>query len=337
MVLGGVFRGLRRLLSTGRSAIAETSWRHDDFTAPEPPASPSGDFWDLSLRSHPESEPAPATNVLSDLDAHQAESGGDNFDAAAVQIASGDFWSEAPPAPEPDERTAPDWAWTTALPDYHAEAARPLFFLEHRPPRPEDKAEQRARWLSELLDIAEPSRRVLFQQRFAELFFLHSHAATFAALADLALEGASPEDLWRAHELRGVWAETPLWWSMRRGSRGSSPAIGARTLPWTTAFTIVRHRSEFPAEMTVDEDWFAEWYGIDYGDPLYWRFMDYAKARSLAHPESPMAGQAGVETDFFSAQAITSDGFAIIHSRSRTAHLVPLIRPIGDNCRALPP
>src|SRR6202011_5429112 len=99
-------------------------------------------------------------------------------------------------------------------------AAENPFRFDVRTPSSDDKASQRARWLASLLDLPQIERRRVFERRFSDLFTVYPHAATFSALADLALEGAVADDLWSAFELKEIWASSPLWWSMRRrGSR----------------------------------------------------------------------------------------------------------------------
>jgi hypothetical protein len=116
-----------------------------------------------------------------------------------------DFWDPASPSSFDIEVSATDWQEDLYLPAFVPHAAENPFRLVLRAPSSEDKAIQRARWLVSLLDIPQLERRRVFERRFSELFSVYPHAATFSALADLALEGAAADDLWCAFELK----ETP--------------------------------------------------------------------------------------------------------------------------------
>jgi hypothetical protein len=104
---------------------------------------------------------------------------------------SEDFWDPASPSSPDFEVSVLDWQGDLRLPSFVPHAAENPFRLSLRAPSSEDKAIQRARWLVSLLDLPQVERRRAFERRFSELFSVYPHAATFSALADLALEGAA--------------------------------------------------------------------------------------------------------------------------------------------------
>jgi hypothetical protein len=145
-----------------------------------------------------------------------------------------DFWDPILPTNTEAEIHVLGWEEDLCLPNFVPHAAESPFRLNLRAPNSEDKAIQRARWLVSLLDLPQLDRHKGFERRFSELFTVYPHAATFSALADLALEGAIADDLWCAFELKEIWAASPSWWSMRRrGSRQPLiPDTGMTMLGW---------------------------------------------------------------------------------------------------------
>jgi hypothetical protein len=236
---------------------------------------------------------------------------------------SGDFWDPVPSIGHDIEVTASNWQTDLVLPDFRPHAAENPFRLDLRTPSGEDKAEQRARWLVSLLDLPQLGRRKFVERRFAWLFSVHPHAATFAALADLALEGAVAEDLWCAFELKELWASSPSWWSMRRrGSRQPlTPDSGMSMLGWARSHRFIIDRKGLPPEAIIDPDWFDDWSELSIGDPLYWRFIDYAEARIKAFATGTLDSPFPPRRSVRSRPIVTIDGFDIFDSFSRTGAL----------------
>ncbi|MDI4235557.1 hypothetical protein OZ411_22375 [Bradyrhizobium sp. Arg237L] len=281
-----------------------THWLREDFEI-GPEAKTDVDPWDpLSTFPSPPS------------------SDGELYRAGA--IGSEDFWEPAP-ASHADLEIAGVLSWQAdiRLPDFIPHAAENPFYLELRAPSSSDKAVQRARWLVSLLDLPQLERRRLFEHRFSELFFQHPHAATFSALADLALEDADADDIWSAFELRQIWASSPLWWSMRRrGSRQPLiPYGGINMLGWARSYRFVANRKGLPPEAIIESDWFDDWLETSIGDPLYWRFIDYAEARIEAFAAGVLASPVPPRRHISSRPMVTMDGFNLFNSFSRTGLL----------------
>jgi hypothetical protein len=240
------------------------------------------------------------------------------------EISTGeDFWDPVSPGTPDIEVSTLDWHRDVLLPDYVPHAAENPFRLDIRSPSSEDKARQRARWLVSLLDLPQLERRRAFERRFSELFTVYPHAATFSALADLALEGAVADDLWCAFELKEIWASSPSWWSMRRrGSRQPlTPDSGMGMLGWSRSHRFIIDRKGVPPEAIIDPDWFDDWLELSIGDPLYWRFIDYAEARIEAFAAGTLDSSVPPRRHVPSRPTVTIDGFDIFDSFSRTALL----------------
>ncbi len=234
-----------------------------------------------------------------------------------------DFWDPAPTSSTDIEVNASDWQMDLLLPDFTPHAAENPFRFDIRIPNGEDKANQRARWLVSLLDLPQSERRQIFERRFSELFTVYPHAATFSALADLALEGAVADDLWYAFELKEIWSSSPAWWSMRRrGSRQPlTPDNGMSMLGWARSHRFIRERKGLPPEAIIDPDWFDDWLELSIGDPLYWRFVDYAEARIEAFAAGTLESPVPPRRHVGSRPIVTIDGFDIFDNFSRTALL----------------
>jgi hypothetical protein len=238
-------------------------------------------------------------------------------------FSDGDFWDPAPANTFEADAASTDWAVDLPLPDFVPHAAQNPFQFDARLPSIEDKAKQRARWLVSLLDVPQLKQRVTFEIRFTELFSTHPHAATFTALADLALEETSADELWSAFELKELWASTPLWWSMRRrGSRQPlTPDNGANMLGWSRSCRFVAGRKGLPSEVVIDPDWFNDWLELSISDPLYWRFIDYAEARIDAFAAGALEASPPPGRSIRNPSVFTIDGFATLNNYSRTASL----------------
>jgi hypothetical protein len=236
---------------------------------------------------------------------------------------SEDFWDPTFPSSPAFEVRVLDWQEDPRLPSFVPHAAENPFRLDLRAPSSEDKAIKRARWLVSLLDLPQLERRRVFERRFLELFSVYPHAATFSALADLALEGAAADDLWCAFELKEIWAASPSWWSMRRrGSRQPlTPESGMSMLGWARSLRFIVDRKGLPPEAIVDPDWFGDWLELSIGDPLYWRFIDYAEARIEAFAAGTLDSPMPPRRHVGSRPDVTIDGFDIFDSFSRTGLL----------------
>jgi len=243
----------------------------------------------------------------------------DRPDEAPVE----DFWDPTSPSGLDFEVSVLDWQENLRLPSFVPHAAESPFRLSLRAPNSGDKAIQRARWLVSLLDLPQLERRRVFERRFSELFSIFPHAATFSALADLALEGAAADDLWCAFELKEIWASSPSWWSMRRrGSRQPlTPESGMSMLGWARSHRFIIDRKGLPPEAIIDPDWFDDWLELSVGDPLYWRFIDYAEARIEAFAAGTLDSPVPPRRHIGSRPIVTIDGFDIFNSFSRTATL----------------
>jgi hypothetical protein len=234
-----------------------------------------------------------------------------------------DFWDPILPTNTEAEIHVLGWEEDLCLPNFVPHAAESPFRLNLRAPNSEDKAIQRARWLVSLLDLPQLDRHKGFERRFSELFTVYPHAATFSALADLALEGAIADDLWCAFELKEIWAASPSWWSMRRrGSRQPLiPDTGMTMLGWARSHRFITDRKGLPPEAIIDPDWYDDWLEISIGDPLYWRFIDYAEARIEAFAAGTLDSPVPPRRHIGSRPIVTIDGFDIFDSFSRTALL----------------
>jgi hypothetical protein len=233
-----------------------------------------------------------------------------------------DFWDPVSSGTDVEVSTS-DWQTDISLPDFAPHAAENPFRLDLRTPSAEDKANQRARWLVSLLDLPQLERRKVFERRFSELFSAYPHAATFSALVDLALEGAVADDLWCAFELKEIWASSPWWWSIRRrGSRQPvTPDSGTSMLGWARSHRFIIDRKGLPPETIIDPDWFDDWLELSIGDPLYWRFIDYAEARIDAFAAGTLDSPFPPRRNVRSRPVVTIDGFDIFDCFSRTALL----------------
>jgi alkylhydroperoxidase family enzyme len=104
----------------------------------------------------------------------------------------------------------PDWAFFVDLPAFDPRAREAEPFRPVVLPREESRAAKRARWLVDLLDVAEPRRRRRHIAFFEELFRLHPHVATFKALSGIALdEEPAAELLVEACRFRAHFLERP--------------------------------------------------------------------------------------------------------------------------------
>lgn len=265
----------------GPAAAMFQPWRAEDFHAPvqqavrpadpwepipsgaslglvDPPRGPPSDFWDPpgslthSLRVRPQNE-----------------------------VAHYDFWDPTPPPLAVSTSPPTDWVDELTLPLFEPGARENPFRFQIPLRAQEAPARRRARWLVSLLDIPTAAARRHHVKQFEELFDEYQHHSTFRALTELALEGASAEELITAYQLRILWADCPTFWSIRRpGYRGPIvPDRGETILGWTRARQLAVLSKGLPAERIIDGDWYEDWWRLSAGHPLFWSFLDYATAR----------------------------------------------------------
>lgn len=246
----------------------------------------------------------------------------------------GDFWDPFPNTskqPDSTNKNVSDWSDDLELPLFEARAAENPFHLQSRAPLSESLMMRRARWLLSLLDVPGPSERKRLLAHFVEIFDHYTHASTFRALTDLALDDSSGEEIATAFQLRMVWSEYPKLWTIRRG-KGNAPITphnGRSVLTWTRAIRLVKLSKGLPPECIIEDDWYDEWLQLPLGDPAFWSFLDYATLRreafsagALDLPEElQRRDERGLPSPSYGGNAI--DG-SPLGSASRTGQLVRL-------------
>jgi hypothetical protein len=198
---------------------------------------------------------------------------------------TGDFWD--PLGAQSINRAvrakdeAPRWHDDVSLPEFESGASENPFSARPERVRSEQLIERRARWLLSLLDVPSQVERNRYLKHFEELFDHFPHQSTFRALADLALEETSAQEIITAFHLRLHWRANPKLWSMRLGRSRTLiiPSQGDKALGWTRAVRLVECSKGLPPEMIIDEDWYHEWLALPFGDPAYWSFLDYIGSR----------------------------------------------------------
>ena len=177
-------------------------------------------------------------------------------------------------------------------------------------------------------------------RKFIELFEHFHHASTFRAVSDLALNGASADEILTAFHLKLLWAECPKLWSIRR-SRFRYPFIpenGKSMLTWTRALRFTCSSKGLPAECIIQDDWYEEWLAVPFGDPTFWSFLDYVDFRLEAFAAGALElpnelrrkGLGGLPFKSFGANSI--DG-TFLGSPSRTGQLIRLATDtLGATC-----
>ncbi|UFZ03239.1 hypothetical protein LQG66_28970 [Bradyrhizobium ontarionense] len=200
-------------------------------------------------------------------------------------LQNADFWDPLPAPPKTVNSTSserePDWFDYVELPLFEARAFEHPFGLPREQDRAESLQARRARWLLSLLDVPSSIDRRRFLGKFIELFEHFNHANTFKAVSDLALNGASADDIITAFHLKLAWAECPIFWSIRQ-SKVRAPFIpqnGQAMLTWTKAVRLTILSKGLPAECIIRDDWYEEWLVVPFGDPAFWFFIDYVTLR----------------------------------------------------------
>ena len=260
------------------------------------------------------------------------------FDNTTIDIKTersfGDFWDPLPDTSKQDGNTnsnVSEWSCDLELPLFEARASENPFQLRPRTPLSESLVIRRARWLLSLLDVPGPSDRRRLLAHFVEIFDHYTHASTFRALTDLALDDSSGEDIAAAFQLKMLWSEYPKLWTIRRGKviTPIAPHNGRNALTWTRAIRLVKLSKGLPPECIIDDDWYDEWLHLPFGDPAFWSFLDYATLRreafsagALDLPEElQRRDERGLPSPSYGGNAI--DGVPL-GSASRTGQLVRL-------------
>lgn len=180
-----------------------------------------------------------------------------------------------PPSPP----LAESWAIDPPLPWYDEHRAENPHLLVFSPPSAESLALRRGRWLAQLLDVPEPSRRRRFAAFFAEVFDLFPSKATFQTLADLALVGVDAEAVQDGCLFKLAFVDDPYLPFHRHG--GSQPARAAnpqQMLPWRRAVRMAEIAMRNPYDC-IEDDWTNAWAALRPGHPAYWSFLDYIELR----------------------------------------------------------
>lgn len=261
-------------------------WASEDFRSTTAHSPPTFDPWDPLAPDQKDVQETKIFHPQTDpWNPQIAEEGavGTEYSSAANAIL--DFWDPVFVGPDDAIAITSDWSADIALSEFSPHARENPYELRLYIPTAEHHAQRRSRWLVGLLDIPTAPRRQSCLALFEQLFETYPHSATFSRLSDLALEGASADDLWLAYELRQIWNATPQWWCFRTARLSSpTPAMdGESLMSWSRALTFVARRPGLPAEVIIEPDWLLDWYELQYGDPLYWRFVDYAAARVDAY------------------------------------------------------
>jgi hypothetical protein len=334
-------------------------WSLEDFSERARAPSAAEDFWDPALLATGRiSRPVPAimdvsirlplglvTDPVEPEDNARGSWDYDDFDGAHQRIVDisdpwdnflgpaaiptanadsvSDFWEPTPilartPLPPGIE----DWSENISLPRYDPGASeRPFsgFFQETK----ESLAEKRARWILSMLGITNPSRHRFVFDAFADLFIEYPHHSTFRAISDLALDDATSDELVNAFTLKQIWNDSPLFSSFRTKRRDVLVASSkASLLGWTLAIRLVRQSRGVPPEQIIDPDWFHDWLEVPYGDPLYWRFIDYICARIDSVESGALAIPPTTRRFILPLKEVGIDGFSPFHNFSRTSLLM---------------
>jgi hypothetical protein len=307
-------------------------WRTEDFLPTVEKEPKSNDFWE-PCSSPPQSiaEDQKSQLQVNDFwESTQAPRQPSTVPAKAETL-GGDFWDSGFVFAAAAAGLVQDWSADIALPLFDAHASENPFRLEGVLTDGEGIARRRGRWLASLLDLPTFEVRFWFAGKFEELFDEFQSHNTFRALSELAVEGASGDEILTAYQLRKVWADHPVFWSIRRKGyrRAIIPDNGERQLGWTKSIRLVNLSKGLPAERIIDEDWYEEWLRVPYGDPLFWSFLDYAIARLesfaqgiLAIPET-LTRVEGLTLDELNWRTVSIDGMKV-GSFSRTGMLVRL-------------
>lgn len=296
-------------------------WRADDFIAAVRQPLRPADFWDAQIVEARWTSAEPSCFLPP---AHSSDP------ALSPQRAapSADFWDPLPLSDIEEIKVACTWSDDISLPGFERQARENPYHFQEVLPSHESIARRRARWLASLLDVPTLAGRRRFADKFEHLFDEFTHANTFRILSELAIEGTLGDEILTGFELKLVWIEQPVFWSIRRkGHHGPLvPDNGAKLLGWTRAIRLACLAKGLPAERIIDHDWYDEWLRLPYGDPLSWSFLEYATARLESFSRGVlvvpnMMARYGDDRPYDSIRSITIDGLQI-GSFSRTGTFV---------------
>ncbi|MBB5045959.1 hypothetical protein HNR60_000694 [Rhodopseudomonas rhenobacensis] len=335
------------------------SWSEEDFSST--PRSPKiiGDFWEPHVIDEPalrKSEilpsslsPLPLENEFSDIVPPAANvipqptPSADSFICHVNSPSQPDFWD---PIPGFEQRktakfSGNDWSDEIQFHPYDP-AAQETPFVEKTYISPRETLARKC--AGAILKLAHVSdrRRTPLLGRFVELFIDYPHPSSFRAIASLAREEASPEDILAAYEFRCAWTENPRY-SLIRGRKGFFFIPESQsTLTWKLAYSLVVKARGTPPENLIDPSWVDEWMDLPAGDQLSFQFLSYAVARidafhegALEQPiidrrytrwmisEAPNRPRASrwYEEDLAIKDVAMIDGCRIFNDHSRTASL----------------
>ncbi len=337
------------------------NWNSEDFSETAGAQRPFEDFWDPQLAvngtiSPRAPTPQEATVALhpamatDDVAMHDSPGGGwnhDDFNEATRRFVSiidpwqhfpaksppisstgvgagSDFWDPLTVVARPptSQGAFDDWSELFPFPAYDPLASENPFSSYVQEDTNDVLAEKRARWILSMLGLTNISRHLFLFSAFTDIFIEHPHHSTFRALSALVLEDTSAEDLLSAFALKQIWNDSPLFSSYRTRRRDVLIASNQSSLlGWTRAVRLIEQSRGVPAEQIINPDWYYDWLNVPYGDPLYWRFIDYVTARI----DSVAAGALDIPptTRRFNSpiKDVSIDGFSPFNSFSRTSFL----------------
>lgn len=149
------------------------------------------------------------------------------------------------------------------------------FEIGFRGPTKGETAYKRARWLMELAGPLLPKRELSRKLRyFTELFSEYPTPATFRALSNLAIEGASLDEIEAACRFKCSWDTKSEWWGARFRGRNY---IRSSSLGWTRALLWVKLCGGDPADY-IEADWPRAWHSLRSNDPDAWSFADFVES-----------------------------------------------------------
>jgi hypothetical protein len=336
------------------------SWSADDFSPPSKRTSKPLDFWD------PEDPRAVRTidtvfetdetdrSLLLEATTDQPRDNNHQFTAR---------WSDYDdPVPEhlsspPAAAKSEPWHDYVPIDAYDPFAQEAPFVIEWPQNARESVATKCANAVLALASVTERERRRLFR-RFVELFTDYPHPSSYLAITNLIRqEGASPDDLLAAYDLKQAWIDNPLFsLVLQKGGQVTLTNDRDNQLYWKLAFRLIIQTRGTPPETIIDPSWVEEWLDLPHGDPLRFRFLDYACARLEAFGDGALGGPptyrrrcnhletypAGrlyprfrYERDSLKDIA-TVDGYRLANNFSRTALLAGIyVNPIGHYASAL--
>lgn len=299
----------------GQKAIGQkfsADWHGEDFVAATTDDRVCGDFWDPLVDYR-------RVKLSDDVNKAKIDYDGDRY----VDLKFDNYYFISP-----DELVnigdAPteDWVISTKLPDFFANAAENPYAFNYSPIITIDLADRRAGWILDLLEVTNSRRRANLKSQFKEIFAANPYIATFRALSDLALLGATADELLTANELRELWASTPIWWSVRKRGNVIRSDQGATMLSWRKAWNFISASGETVAEEIIDSDWFSDWLNLRIGDHCYWQFIDYVADRITFFDHGSLLGPniVGINRREDEISSINISG--IVNNYSRTGALI---------------